>query len=76
VQSFIRSLGVECTGEWGRGLTSKMSHEHGWRAAWVVTRWISEVHFELGEVARGVTAVVVGSGALFGKGWKRDWRLS
>ena len=46
--------------------TSKMSHDRGWRAACLVTTWIPEVHFEMGEVARGVTAMVVGSGALLG----------
>ena len=43
-----------------------MSHDHGWRAACLVTGWILEFHFEIHEIARGVTAMVVGSGALFG----------
>ena len=47
-------------------LTSKMSHDRGWRAACLVTIWIPWLHFETPEVARGVTAMVVGSGALLG----------
>ena len=47
-------------------LTSKMSHDHGWRAACLVTSWILGFHFGVGEGARGVTAMVVGSGDLFG----------
>jgi len=43
-----------------------MSRDHGWRAACIVTLWIPEFHFETGEVARGVTAMVVGSCALLG----------
>jgi hypothetical protein len=43
-----------------------MSHDRGWRAACLVTIWIPWFHFEMGEVARGVTAMVVGSGALLG----------
>ncbi len=46
--------------------TSKMSHDRGWRAACLGTTWIPEFHFEIREVARGVTAMVVGSGALLG----------
>jgi len=41
-----------------------MSHDRGWLAGCVVTRWILNFHFEICEVARGVTAMVVGSGAL------------
>jgi len=44
-----------------------MSHDHGWRAACRVTIWILRFHFEVHEVARGVTAMVVGSGALLGR---------
>ncbi len=43
-----------------------MSHDRGWRAACIVTIWIPEFHFEMDEGARGVTAMVVGSGALLG----------
>ena len=43
-----------------------MSHDRGWRAACLVTDWIPEFHLEGDEVARGVTAMVVGSGALLG----------
>jgi len=43
-----------------------MSHDRGWRAACLITIWIRIVHFETHSVARGVTAMVVGSGALFG----------
>jgi len=43
-----------------------MSHDHGWRAACVVTIRIPKFHFDVREKARGVTAMVVGSGALFG----------
>ena len=43
-----------------------MSHDHGWRAACIVTIWIPKFHSEMDEVARGVTAMVVGSGALLG----------
>ena len=41
-----------------------MSHDRGWRAACLVTIWIPGFHFEIREEARGVTAMVVGSGAL------------
>jgi hypothetical protein len=41
-----------------------MSHDRGWRAACEVTIWILWFHFEIREIARGVTALVVGSGAL------------
>jgi hypothetical protein len=44
-----------------------MSHDRGWRAACIVTIWILGFHFEMHEVARGVTAMVVGSGALLGR---------
>ena len=43
-----------------------MSHEHRGRAACLVTRWIPDYHFELSAGARGVTVMIVGSGALFG----------
>ena len=43
--------------------TSKMSHDRGWRAACDLTIWILRFHFEIREAARGVTAMVVGSGA-------------
>ena len=43
-----------------------MSHDRGWRAACAVTIKIPEIHFRIHEIARGVTAMVVGSGALFG----------
>jgi hypothetical protein len=44
-----------------------MSHDHGWRAACLVTIWILRFHSMMHEVARGVTAMVVGSGALLGR---------
>jgi len=44
-----------------------MSHDHGWRAACHMTIWILKFQFEIHEVARGVTAMVVGSGALLGR---------
>ena len=40
-----------------------MSHDRGWRAACDMTIWILGIHFEIREAARGVTAMVVGSGA-------------
>ena len=43
-----------------------MSHDRGWRAACGIKIWILRLHFEIREVARGVTAMVVGSGALLG----------
>ena len=43
-----------------------MSHDNGWRAACGMTIWILRFHFETREAARGVTAIVVGSGALLG----------
>ena len=43
-----------------------MSHDRGWRAACGMTIWSLWFHFEIHEVARGVTAMVVGSGALLG----------
>src|SRR6187399_80324 len=47
--------------------TSKMSHDHGRRAACGMTIWSREFDFEIHEGARGVTAMVVGSGALLGR---------
>ena len=44
-----------------------MSHDRGWRAVCIVTFWSPNFHFEMREVARGVTAMVVGSGALLGR---------
>ena len=44
-----------------------MSHDRGWRAACDKTEWILDFHFGSREVARGVTAMVVGSGALLGR---------
>ena len=41
-----------------------MSHDRGWRAACIVTLLILKFHSRIHEVARGVTAMVVGSGAL------------
>ena len=43
-----------------------MSHDRGWRAACGMTIIDLSFHFEIREVARGVTAMVVGSGALLG----------
>ena len=43
-----------------------MSHDRGWRAACDMTIWILRFHFEIREAARGVTAMVVGSGAWLG----------
>ena len=43
-----------------------MSHDHGRRAACRTTIWILEIHSEIHEIARGVTDMVVGSGALLG----------
>jgi len=43
-----------------------MSHDRGWRAACVVTIKIPKFHFDVRKEARGVTAMVVGSGALLG----------
>jgi hypothetical protein len=43
-----------------------MSHDRGWRAACGMTISILRFHFEIHDEARGVTAMVVGSGALFG----------
>jgi len=43
-----------------------MSHDHGRRAACSMTIWSLRFHFEIHEAARGVTAMVVGSGDLFG----------
>ena len=43
-----------------------MSHDRGWRAACDITLWILQLPFAIHEVARGVTAMVVGSGALLG----------
>ena len=47
--------------------TSKMSHDRGRRAACRTTIYVPWFHFEIHEVARGVTAMVVGSGALLGQ---------
>jgi len=38
-----------------------MSHDRGWRAACDMTVWGLGFHFEIREVARGVTAMVVGA---------------
>ena len=43
-----------------------MSHDRGWRAACIVTILNPSFHSKKHEVARGVTAMVVGSGALLG----------
>ena len=43
-----------------------MSHDRGWRAACAVKIKVPKFHFEVREEARGVTAMVVGSGALLG----------
>jgi len=43
-----------------------MSHDRGWRAVCFATTWIRWIHFAIPSVARGVTAMVVGSGAWFG----------
>jgi len=43
-----------------------MSHDRGRRAACGMTIWILPFHFETPSIARGVTAMVVGSGALLG----------
>ena len=50
-------------------LTSKMSHDGIWRAACLTTIPIPELHFEAPSIARGVTDVGVGSGALLGAWW-------
>jgi hypothetical protein len=47
-------------------LTSKMSHDGIWRAACLNRNLIQILHFEVPSVARGVTDVGVGSGALLG----------
>ncbi len=47
--------------------TSKMSHDRGWRAACRTTIWVLWFQFEIHEIARGVTDMVVGSGALLGR---------
>jgi hypothetical protein len=47
-------------------LTSKMSHDGIWRAACLNRNWTMNLHFEVHAVARGVTDVGVGSGALLG----------
>jgi len=44
-----------------------MSHDRGWRAACLVTIWTPMFHSEIREIARGVTAMVVGSGALLAR---------
>jgi hypothetical protein len=43
-----------------------MSHDRGWRAACGMMIWSLGFHFVILEIARGVTAMVVGSGALLG----------
>jgi hypothetical protein len=43
-----------------------MSHDGIWRAACLNRNWIRILHFEKHKVARGVTDVGVGSGALLG----------
>ena len=48
-------------------LTSEMSHERSGRAA-SITIYVLKFHFEIREVARGVTDPAVGSGALLGGG--------
>jgi hypothetical protein len=48
------------------GRTSKMSHDGIWRAACLHRNGIPVLQFEVHSVARGVTDVGVGSGALFG----------
>jgi hypothetical protein len=49
-------------------LTSKMSHGLRWRATCSMTIRNPELHIEIREIARGVTAKDVGSGALLGIG--------
>jgi hypothetical protein len=44
-----------------------MSHDGIWRAACLNRSWIRILHFEVPSVARGVTDVGVGSGALLGR---------
>ena len=44
-----------------------MSHDRGWRAACGMTVWSPGFHFEVRKIARGVTAMGVGSGALLGR---------
>ena len=44
--------------------TSKMSHDRGRRAACRTTTWVLWFHFGTDSIARGVTDMVVGSGAL------------
>jgi hypothetical protein len=39
---------IVCDTNGSNGLTSKMSHDHGWRAACIVTRSIPGLHFESG----------------------------
>ena len=46
--------------------TSEMSHDHGRRAACGITFHIPWFHFDFHSIARGVTALVVGSGDLLG----------
>jgi hypothetical protein len=45
-----------------------MSHDHGGRASCLKLKLIPPLHFDSLSVARGVTDVVVGSGALLGSG--------
>lgn len=51
-----------------------MSHDRGWRAACGMTIWILRFHFGVGDVARGVTAMVVGSGAWLGTVASVAWK--
>src|SRR5260221_3164229 len=62
----LQSITIRFHQRAGFCLTSKMSHDRGWRAACGMTIWILRFHFETLSVARGVTAMVVGSGALLG----------
>jgi hypothetical protein len=55
----IRTRALPC-------LTSKMSHDRSWRAACLISITNPLLHFYLHFIARGVTAVGVGSGALLG----------
>ncbi len=58
------------------GPTSEMSHDRGWRAACRTTIQFLWFHFEFHSIARGVTAMVVGSGALLGLFQSRRSRRS
>jgi hypothetical protein len=57
---------IACDTNGSKGLTSTLSHDRGWRAACIVTMWIPRLLIATHKVARGVTAMVVGSGALLG----------